>query len=120
MQLVRHTIAITKTHHTRHPHFQYPLKHTKFKFTITTVHPSRTLSTQHKIHENEHENEITQIDLDGLPPSSNITIDNNQQSQAPSSSQSNYKPHHGSLPAQVMDSLNALKINVEAETHTVL
>ena len=108
MQLVRHSIAITKIHHRRHLQYNHPYNNHKqtsvyyhyrhtFKFGTTTIH------------------ETQQIDLDELPP-----LDSNQsQKLNAGASQSHYKPHHGSLPAQVMDSLSALNINVQAETHQV-
>ena len=98
MQLVRHSIAITKTHYGRHLNYKYHHKQSK-----TSLHYHYTFKYV--------TTEITQIDLDDLPSANN----NNNVNQ----SQSNYKPHQGTLPAKVMNSLAALNINVEAETHKV-
>ena len=105
MQSVRHSIAITKTQHRRHLNYNHKHQqtffhhyyHHKFKLSSTTLH------------------ETIQIDFDGIPP-----LDINDNIGAPSSSQSTYSPSKHSLPGQVMDSLSALNINVQAQTHKVL
>ena len=90
LQPLRSILAI-KQNHTRHLHFHY-----HHKFNLSTIHK--------------------QVDLDGIQPT---VVPQQQPQQQVSSSHAAYNPHHGSLPAQVMDAIDKLKISVQVQTHQV-